>query len=230
MTFSVSKVAKIAGQDEYDVYLKLSELQYKDYGVGGQAADGTMNTVSVEFSSLMFHIHSRIGLSSDSACEYLHDKVEKQEERNVQKLHLLHGVLRSIKSSDFDSNAIKNVRELTLKRMIQSYFDSKQLDMPQFCTTYYSISILPIHQEITPTEQQLIERDVHTLGNAFNYDAARFTGRTIARIFYGLRSPLFQGRKWTKSGFWKKYISVNFNQLCQIATEKLEKLNHSRAT
>jgi hypothetical protein len=237
ITFSVSRVTKIVEEDEHDVYKKLSELQYKDYGVGGQADDGTMNSVSVEFSSPIFHIHSRARLSSkdlDSACEFLHDKVKKQEESNVQKLHLLHGVLRSIKSSDSDSDDTKNSRESTLRELIQTYFNSEQLDMPQFCTTH-GISILPIHQEITSTEKQQIECDVHRLVyyavTSLGYSDSRFTGRTIARIFYGLRSPLFQDSTiWRNSGLWSKYIKFNFNELCQVVTQKLEKLRRSMAT
>ena len=188
-----------------------------------------MHTVSVEFSSLIFHIHSRGRFSLedlDGACEFLRQKVEKQEESNVEKLHLLHGVLRSIKSNDTDSDDIKKRRESTLRYIIQTYFNGKQLDMAQFCATH-DISILPLRQKIPSTEQHRIEHDVHSL--VYSHDGTSFTGRAIARIFYGLKSPLFQGSKWTKSGFWYSHLRFDFNELCQIATKKLEELNRSRS-
>ena len=206
--FSVSTVTKVMKEDQileaHEVYTKLSKLQYNDYGVGGQRDDGTMNTVSVEFSSQIFHIHSRVGFSLeglDRVCDFLRKKVKEQEESNVKKLHLLHGVLQSIKSSDSDSDYTKKCKESTLRQMIQTYFNNKQLDISELCTTH-SISILPLHQELASTEKQQIEHNVHSL--AFKYKNVQFTGRAIARIFYGLKSPHFPDFKWINSGFWRE--------------------------
>lgn len=205
--------------------MKLSGLQYND-----QREDGTVHAVSVQFSGLIFHIHSRGRFSSedlDRACEFLHQKVKKQEESNVEKLHLLHGVLRSIKSNDTDSEDMKKCRESTLRDIIHTYFNSKQLDMARFCETH-DISVLPFHQEIPSTERQQIEHDVHSLAFKYWHDT-RFTGRAIARIFYGLESPLFKRSKFKNSGFWYHHLKFDFNELCQIATKKLEELNRSRS-
>ena len=222
--FSVSAVEKIMKKEAHEVYTKLSELQYNDHGVGGQRDDGTVNTVSVEFSSQIFHIYSRAGFSLedlDRACDFLCKKVKEQEESNVKKLHLLHGVLQSIKSSDSDSDDTKKHKESTLRELIQAYFNNKQLNMSELCTTH-SISILPLRQELTSTEKQQIEYDVNLF--VFKH-GVQFTGRAIARIFYGLKSPLFPDSKpWKRSGLWGKYLKVNFNQLCNIATKKLEEL------
>ena len=224
--FSVSAVTNIMKTLEaHEVYTKLSELQYNDHGAGGQRDDGTITAVSVNFSSQIFHIHSHAGFSSedlDRACEFLCKKVKKQEESNIEKLHLLHGVLQSIKSSDSDSDGTKKCKESTLREIIQTYFNDKQLDIDQLCTTH-SISILPLHQELTSIEKQQIKHDVHSL--VFKYkQRVHFTGRAIARIFYGLKSPLFPDFKWNRCGFWRNHLKYDFNQLYQIATKKLEEL------
>ena len=118
-------------------------------------------------------------------------------------------------------------RELqsTLRDMIRRYFSSEGLD--RTFLTNLGIPVLPVLQEITPEQEQQVRSDVHSLV-AIHSDV-RLTGRTIARIFHGIASPLFPAEVWERQHrFWRRHLSVDFNHriynlcfntLCQIATD-----------
>ena len=189
-----------------------------------------MNTVLVEFSNSIYYVHTLPDLSSqnlDSVCEVLSQKVKIQEEKAVEKLILIHGVFQSIKLDNSDSESklsdfiIKQDREINLRDMIHEYFTNEQLDMSHLCTPL-------AHQQITSEQSEQIENDVHLF--VFNNQHVQFTGRAIARIFYGLQSPLFPAMDWGCCGFWRKYLQINFDQLCEITTKKLAELTNSTAT
>ena len=234
MTFSMIEVANSMGWESHIVRSELSGLQYNDRGTGGQGSNGARSTVLTEFSGLAFHLRSPGDFSPeerDHICEFLRKKVKGQEEREVEKLHLLHAVLRSIsQGSHFDCNrslsetdAVINDSETgtgasTLRNMICRYFSSEGLD--KLFLSQLDIPVLPVVQAISPEQEQQLRSDVHSLV-AIHSDQ-QFNGRTVARIFHGIASPLFPAEVWGRQHrFWRKHISVDFNLLCQIATKKL---------
>ena len=236
MIFSVIEVANSMGWESHIVRSELSSLQYNDRGTGGQGStNGARSTVLVEFSDLAFHVRSPGDLSPDErdhVCEFLSKKVKGQEEREVEKLHLLHAVLQSISQRSYfecerivDSDAIAEIDSQrdgsTLRKMICRYFSSEGLD-----TTFLAkqdIPVLPVLQEITPKQEQRVRSDIHSLVGI--HSDQQFTGRTVARIFHGIASPLFPAEVWGRQHrFWRRHLEVDFNLLCQLATKKLLEL------
>ena len=227
------------GWESHIVRSELNDLQYNDRGTGGQRSNGARSTVLIEFSGLAFHIRSPGDFTPeerDQVCEFLSKKVKSQEEREVEKLHLLHAVLHSIsQSSHFDCDRDSDtegdmhvamedktdMEQSSLRKMIQRYFSSEGLDV-QFLAML-GIPVLPVFQEITPEQEQQIRSDVHSLTTI--HSDHQFTGRTIARIFHGIASPLYPAEVWGRQHrFWRRHVCTNFNLLCQIATKKLLEL------
>ena len=241
MTFSVIEVANSMGWESHIVRSELNSLQYNDRGTSSSVLNGARSTVLVEFSCLAFHIRAPSDFmpeERDHVCEFLTKKVKSQEEREVEKLHLLHAVLQSISQNshfncerddtDYETRMEEGVPAVsarkpqsTLRDMIHRYFSSEGLDRAYL--SGLGIPVLPVLQEITPEQEQQVRGDVHSL-IAIHSDL-QFTGRTVARIFHGIASPLFPAEVWGRQHrFWRKHLSVDFNTLCQIATIKLLEL------
>ena len=219
MIFSIREVAKFLRKESNDVYMELSGLQYND-PVGGC---GTSNAVSVEFSTQVLYIRSPVRSSKDQAdmvC-FLSEKIKKQEENLVEKLHLLRGILQSGTGSEIIMvDEATNIQGSILRRNIQLCFNDEQFNASRLGIDG---SFLPVYQEVSSKQALWIEFHVHLLLTA--YPRIPFTGRSIARIFYGLGSPLFPVWMWRRQKeFWGKFIEVNFDQLCRIATRKVEEL------
>ena len=245
MTFSVIEVANSMGWESRIVHSEFNGLQYNDRGTSSSSGlNGARSTVLVEFSGLAFHVRAPGDFTPeerDHVCRFLGKKVKGQEEREVEKLHLLHAVLQSIsQNSHFycERNNIEPKTRLeeersvptacaelpqsTLQDMIHRYFSSEGLDRT-FLTSSLGIHILPILREIAPEQEQAVRSDVHSL--VVTHGNLQFTGRTVARIFHGIASPLFPAKVWGRQHrFWRKHLSVDFNMLCQIATVKLLEL------
>ena len=232
MTFSVIEVANSMGWEAHIVRSEVGGLQYNDRGTGGQGSSGARSTVLVEFSGLSFHLRSIGDFSPeerDHVCEFLSKKVKGQEEREVEKLHLLHAVLHSISQNsyfDCDRSASEGGSDLedstsTLRKMICRYFSSDGLDKDFLAKL--DIPVLPVLQEISPDQERHVSSDVHSLVSI--HSDHQFTGRTVARIFHGIASPLFPAEVWGRQHrFWRRHVDVDFNLLCQIATKKLLEL------
>ena len=240
MTFSMIEVANSMGWESHIVRSELNGLQYNDRGTSGSTHNGARSTVLVEFSGLAFHVRALGDFTSeerDHVCEFLSKKVKSQEEREVEKLHLLHAVLQSISQNShyncdrndaesetgMEENMPVGTRESqsTLRDMIHRYFGSEGLDGTFLANL--GIPVLPVLQEITPDQEQQVRGDVHTLVTI--HSDHQFTGRTIARIFHGIASPLFPAEVWGRQyRFWRKHLNVDFNVLCHIATMKLLEL------
>ena len=247
MTFSMIEVANSMGWESHIVRSELSGLQYNDRGTSASSSlNGARSTVLVEFSDLAFHIRAPGDFTPeehDHVCDFLTKKVKGQEEREVEKLHLLHAVLQSIsqnshfnceRNDDIESETRMEEEERsipaagatqpqsTLHDMIHRYFSSEGLNRT-FLTSNLGIPVLPILREITPEQEQVVRSDVHSL--VVTHGDLQFTGRTVARIFHGIASPLFPAEVWGRQHrFWRKHLSVDFNTLCQIATVKLLEL------
>lgn len=202
---------------------ELQGLQFNDRQTSGRP--GTGSTVLVEFSDSSFHLISPGDLSGeelDYVCGFLCDQVRRREEREVEKQCLLHAVLSSVASQTYDTTGIDNgsVVSQKLKSLINQYF-TDGLDCEAL-----SLQRVPISRaatEIGPELANQISRDVHSLV-AIHSDRS-FNGRAIARIFQGIPSPCFPAEVWGKQQrFWRRYLDVDFNLLCRMATNKLLEL------
>eukprot|EP00731_Ephydatia_muelleri_P027126 Em0018g1226a len=114
-------------------------------------------------------------------------------------------------------NSKSSVRGQQLKHLIQLYFED--------CLDDITLTSLGVHiskpsHSIGADLRTQISRDVRNLVGV--HSDRDFTGRAIARIFSGISSPCYPAEVWgRKSNAWRKYISVDFEQLCQLATQEL---------
>ena len=219
MKFSVVKVADSMRQELRDVFSQLSHLMDNNQG-----AHGDKNTVSVDFSDPAFHIQTSGKFTTkdhDNICKFLCEKMKEQEEMQLEKSNLIHAALCSESpSSPFDRDAMMNDNHVQIKpdlrAMTEQYFSSEGLDRAYL--DKHNIPVLPLVKEITPEEEEKVRKAVHSFINA--HPKKKFTGKSVARIFHGIQGPCFPAKVWGhENTYWRKYITLNFNALCDIATE-----------
>lgn len=228
ISFSFIEVASSMGWESHILRSELQDLQFNDRQTTS-TSKSSGSSVLVEFSDAAFHLISPGDLSPeelDYVCDYLQKRVKAQETLDVDKLHLLYSVLRSVAFDNIYKYFLDGERTLTQDRLmslINDYFEDK-LD----CSTAAEkgIAVLKLPREI-PTELEAeISRDVHSLMSI--HTERNFSGRTIARIFHGISSPCFPAEVWAKQRrFWRRHLKVDFNVLCQIATRVTLQILHS---
>jgi ATP-dependent DNA helicase Q4 len=212
MKFSMVKVADSLGMELLSVRSQLCHLLDDDQG-----AYGAKNTASVDFSDRAIHIQTHRNFTTedrDSVCKYLCEKMKEQEEKQLKKLHLMHAAL-SLESQSKGSDAHAAIQP-SLKAMTEKYFSNEGLERSYL--EKYKIPVLPLIEEVTPEQKNRVKNSVRSFIQANRKE--KFTGRSIARIFHGIQSPCYPARTWGhKSMYWRSYIAVNFDTLCEIATE-----------
>lgn len=211
------------GWESYIVRSELSGLLYNDRGTGG--ASKAKSTVLVEFGTLSFRLRSLGDLTSeerDYVCDFLHSKVKGQEERDIEKLHVLHAVLKSVASNghqDCFSNERDTAEKLhNLNNMIQRYFSKEGLNSSHL--EKLGVPVLNTQTELPPQVEKRVCDDIHSLVSIHGDQA--FTGQAVARIFHGISSPLYEAVVWGgQKRFWRRHLDIDFNVLCQLAKTKL---------
>ncbi len=227
LQFSVVEVSDSMGWESSIVRSELSGLSINDRGTGGPNTKAS--TVLVEFGTLSFHLRAIGDLQPeerDTVCNYLYTRVKEQEESEVNKLHLFHAVLRHIAGKTYQEcfeNEQETANKLdTLTNMIKQYFSKEGLSATHL--EEMNIPILRIQCDLTPQHKARVCYDIHSLVSI--HSDHQFTGRSVARIFHGIASPLFEAIVWGgQKRFWRKHMDVDFNTLCQMATKEL--LNQS---
>ena len=218
MKFSMVKVADTLGVELLSVHSQLCRLLNDD-----QSAYGA---TSVKFSDPAIHIQTHRNFTiedRDSICKYLCEKMKKQEERQIEKLHLIHAALRSesLKGSpigkSFGAHAAISP---DLKTMTEQYFSNEGLERSYL--EKYKIPVLPLIEEVTPEQKTRVTNSVRSFMRAHSKE--KFTGRSIARIFHGIQSPRYPAISWGyKNKYWRLHIAVDFNTVYEIATKICEK-------
>lgn len=219
MTFSVIETADCMGWDSAVVRSELMGLQQNDRGTCPSATPSPSGTVLVEMEELAFHVTTRACVTSrlqDSVIRELDSRVTEQVKCEVQKMQILHAVLRSV-ATDTHFGGVARFAG-TLKNIISRYFDSDGLSVSDLAKE--GIPAMSSSSELSAEEEDLIGHDAAAMVNRFSDHS--FTGRAVARIFQGISSPKFPAMVWgSQRGFWRKYLHVDFNVLCQLATKKL---------
>ena len=205
------------GWESHILRSELWDLQFNDRQTGPTPG----SSVLVEFEEPAFHLLSPGDLTPDevdSACEHLRKRVKTQETLEVDKLHLLFSVLLSVAFSDVgrcSSNEESSVDQPRLMFLIDRYFED-ELDCNTASQMGIPIKKLPSH--VPPALEAQISRDTYTLISP--HTDRSFSGRAIARIFHGIDSPQFPAVVWGRQRrFWRRYLDVDFNTLCQLATK-----------
>lgn len=235
MTFSVTELANSMGWESHVVRSELMGLQINDRGTCPAHQGGHSGTVLVEMEALAFRLSSPGDLTPDEReglIQSLSAKVTEQEKREVEKLLLLHSVLRSVAMETRSARVTKVVAEetlgeggvatkISLKDVIKQYFSCQGLKTADLAKL--GISVTMPSSELSCEEEDLIGRDIASL--VTQHSDHHFTGRAIARILHGIPSPLFPALVWGgQRGFWRKHLRVDFNTLCQLATKTLLQL------
>lgn len=70
------------------------------------------------------------------------------------------------------------------------------------------------------TDEQLIG-DVRTMMS--RYPDNQFTGRTLARIFHGVASPVYPAQIWFRCQYWRQHTRVDFNRIVHLANAEIVK-------
>ena len=224
ISFSCVEVAGSMGWESYILRSELRDLQFNDR----QTSSSSSSSVVVEFSDPSFHLLSPGDLSPrelDHVRNYLQERVKAQETLEVDKLHLLYSVLRSVASDSIYEYFVheENQNQKRLMELVSDYFEDK-LD----CSTAaeMGITVLKLPSEIPAKLEAEISRDVRSLMSI--HTERNFSGRTIARLFHGISSPCFPAEVWAKQKqFWRRHLNVDFNMLCQIATRATLQIMHA---
>lgn len=232
MTFSVIEVASSMGWESRVVRSELMALQFSDQGTC-PTPNGIRSTVVVDIEGLAFHLLSPGDLSAeerDTLIQMLNSKVSEQQKREVERLHLLHTVLRAVATEMHDAGVNIEAREQgaevkgvggtqSLKDIIQQYFSPEGVSVEDLAKE--GILVAPtLSPQLSHEEEELIGHDVVTMVTRFSDQT--FTGRAVARIFHGIPSPRFPALVWgAQRGFWRRWLQVDFTKLCQLAKTKL---------
>ena len=262
MTFSVIGVASSMGWDPQVVRSELMALQLNDHASshaprGTRGGGSRRSTVLVEMGELAFHVRSPGDLTTgerEEVVQMLRGKVVEQERRELEKLHLLHTVLRAVaaqqshddndnQEAKVTSSSISNTSstgrggspEMILRDVIGRYFSEAGLRADDLCergigiatpttttTTTAAAAAMTLNPPpLSQEEEERVAYDVASLASRFS-DQEDFTGRAVARIFQGIASPKFPALVWgVQRAFWRKYLHIDFNTLCRLATTKL---------
>jgi ATP-dependent DNA helicase Q4 len=231
ISFSCIEVASSMGWESHILRSELRDLQFNDRGTGSSSSkNNSGSSIVVEFSDPSFHLVSPGDLSPeqlDYVCDHLQSRVKAQETLQVDKLHLLYSVLRSVAFRDIYEYFADDETTLSaqgrLMGLVNDYFDDR-LD----CATApeRGISLLKLPSEVPAELESEISRDVYSLMSI--HAERNFSGRTIARIFHGISSPCFPAEVWAKQQrFWRRHLSVDFNTLCRIATKVTLQILHT---
>ena len=227
ISFSPIEVASSMGWESHILSSELRDLQFNDRQTSsGSKCSGS--SVLVEFSAPSFHLFSPGDFSPeelDYVCDYLQKRVRAQEKLEVDKLHLLYSVLRSVACDniyEYFTEEEKTTTQTQLMSLINDYFEDR-LDCTSAAERGINIQKLP--SEIPTKLEAEITRDVHSLMSI--HSERNFSGRTIARIFHGISSPCFPAEVWARQQrFWRRHLTVDFNVLCQIATRATLQILH----
>lgn len=227
VTFPVVAVADAMGWESRIVRSELSDLQFNDRQTSGSSS--AKSSVLVEFNTPSFHVVSPGDLTSeelDFVCDFLLQRTKQQERSEIDKLHLLYASLRSVATGVGNTAGLaghggERVEcQTKLTGLITSYF-ADELDHDTMAELGID-DIIPT-ANLLPKQREDIARSVRALVSA-NAEH-RFTGRAVARIFQGNGSPCFPAVTWGRQKrFWRRYLHVDFGELCRIATAMLLEL------
>ena len=219
VSFSVTEVANALHCDSTIIQQTLRDLQYSNntttvVTAGSNTSSSTSSNVIVEFSNLSFHLKTARCFSNeekDTICQQLMDKVKQREHREIERLYQLYGVMKHVSKTGHGSNS-------SLKDFLHLYFADKLT--PVYLQSVGIDSHLMLNQPLSERRLAQVKADIRTLIST--HDDRVFTGRVVARILQGIASPCYPAEVWGRRVFhWRKYLDIEFNTLCKIATDEV---------
>lgn len=99
-----------------------------------------------------------------------------------------------------------NERSERLKIIVRKYFQSNEI--AKYCESGSD-------PEPNPSIDDMIISDIHTMIS--RYPENNFTGRSLARIFHGVQSPVFPAVIWSRCKYWRAHLKTDFNHIVKLA-------------
>lgn len=216
--FPVIDIAAAIGWNSGVVKFQLKNLEWTtDNGMSKRS------TISVEFSDLGFRIRAPGDLRDDeldSTLDLLYSRVKNQEKTQLVQLE---NVFRGLSSASTKSYAQSINAEIgvtnsdRLKKLIREYFQSEEMPNIDECLDEDESSA----KNSNNLDGQLIT-DIRTM--IARYPENNFTGRSLARIFHGVQSPVFPAVIWGRCKYWRAHIKSDFNHIVTLANAEIIKL------
>lgn len=101
-----------------------------------------------------------------------------------------------------------------LKSIVRKYFQSNEkADLS---------SINASEPQSDPVIDDIIISDIYTMIS--RYPENNFTGRSLARIFHGVQSPVFPAVIWSRCKYWRAHLKTDFNHIVNLANSVILKL------
>ncbi|XP_043924010.1 ATP-dependent DNA helicase Q4 [Protopterus annectens] len=221
--FDVIELADTMGWELIPVKRELRQLQWLSHTQQGFKGTGKSG-VLVEFSNLSFYFRSYRDLTLeelDSVCEYLHQRVMKQEKTGLFQLQACFRAFRSVafRNCSLCSDDVDMHRSSQLKDLLQEYFE-KKAEVERDLSDEEDQGEESLSKVKLKDCAEQIHLDIRSFLSI--HPEEKFTGRSIARIFHGIGSPCYPAQVYGRDRrYWRKYIHFDFNELIRIATEEI---------
>lgn len=127
-------------------------------------------------------------------------------------------------------------RSEQLKVIIRNYFERNELDqsikiedvtevdvqkkmsISRFFLFFSILTFTQCHENVP--DQQIIS-NIHFMMS--KYPENNFTGRTLARIFHGVPSPVYPAQIWSRCKHWRALMHIDFNRIISLANAEILK-------
>lgn len=207
--FNVIEMCRRMGWDSAIVKGALRGLQWADDGCGPRKTG-----VIVEFSDLSFRLRCAGDLTNtdrDALCEYLIDKVQRQQTRSLLGLKTLHSYLLQVAKKTLDTLIDEDISDLSskLKQHIDGYLMQEQ----------HTPSILPDVETVSDSMTARVRRDIRAFLSV--HGSNELTAQSITKIFQGIPSPCYPANVWGRVQFWRRYIDIDFNTLLNLTMQEM---------
>lgn len=108
---------------------------------------------------------------------------------------------------------LKDDRSEKLKTIIRNYFQSNDK-----AGINNIEDILTQNSDDSLNDDQIIS-DIRTMIS--RYPDNNFTGRSLARIFHGVQSPVYPALIWSRCKHWRTHIKTDFNHIVKLANKEI---------
>ncbi|XP_017779205.1 PREDICTED: ATP-dependent DNA helicase Q4 [Nicrophorus vespilloides] len=207
--FPIVDVAAAMGWDSGICKHKLKNLEWVT--VNNQPR---RSLLTVRFTNLGFRLLAPGNLTDtqlDEALDALYQRVCNQERTALLQLHALHETVTMVAAPSYRACIAEEIseKESKLKPCIRDYFDNPK-----------PLSVIELKEKTC--NEDLIAADVRAMVSMYRDNT--FTGRAIARIFFGIFSPNYPAVIWGRCKYWRAHINADFNAICRIATREILKM------
>lgn len=207
LEFPIVDLASAIGWDSGICKHKLKNLEWTS--VNNQPKRSAVN---VQFSNLGFRLLAPGNLADfelDEALDSLFNHVSDQEKKALNQLQILSRTVLAAVKPTFKSCITDEIseNEKALKTQIREYFNDEET-----LTSLNDVQTIDVNEE-------RIAADTRAL--VFMYRDNVFSGKAVAKIFFGIQSPNYPAVIWGRCKFWRSHLNGDFHTICKIATKQI---------